>query len=54
MHFQTILKGWGGGLIEHLPNFPYNGDIKRYIDVYGNTAGKNQVKLSELNSDFSN
>ena len=24
------------------------------IDVYGNTASKDQVKLSELNSDFSN
>ena len=25
-----------------------------YIDNYGNTASKDQVKLSELNSDFSN
>ena len=26
----------------------------KYIDVYGNAASKDQVKLSELNSDFSN
>ena len=25
-----------------------------YIDVYGKTASKDQVKFSELNSDFSN
>ena len=30
------------------------GRLGAYIDVYGNTASKDQVKLSELNSDFSN
>ena len=29
-------------------------NILPYIDVYGNTASKDQVKLLELNSDFSN
>ena len=28
--------------------------LKFLIDVYGNTAIKDQVKISELNSDFSN
>ena len=28
--------------------------IYRYINVNGNTASKDQVKLSELNSDLSN
>ena len=35
----------------------YNQNCKRYstpyIDVYGSTASKDQVKISELNSDFS-
>ena len=35
-------------------NSYFFGNLKTYIDVYGNTASKDQVKLSELTSDFSN
>ena len=43
-----------GGVQTPLPPLSAKNQKLAYIDIYGNTASKDEVKLSELNSDFSN